>query len=171
MSTVRNAARNTRIDRDWLWFAAWLVVGASWCLALLGALSIGVFVAPVALLLTVLLLLALRRGSAVGLPGLLSGPALLLCYVAYLNRGGPSSGGCTRTHQGTVCAGSATGSPSGAGAGTTTEQWDPMPWLAAGVVFLVAGVVLFLLIRRQARRDRARRSPAGSGPAGLRFSA
>ena len=167
MSTVRN----TRIDRAWLWFAAWLVVGAGWCLALLTVLSIGIFVAPVTLLLTVLLLVAVRRGSAVGLPGLLSGPALLLFYVAYLNRGGPSSDGCT--DHGSVCAGSGTSGPSGTVTGTvsSTQEWDPTPWLVAGVVFLVAGLVLFLLIRHQAGRDRTRRSPAGSGPAGLRFSA
>jgi hypothetical protein len=171
MSTVQNTGngnaetRNRGVDRAWLWFAAWLLVGAGWCLALLTVLTIGIFVAPVMLLLTVLLLLAIRKGSAVGLPGLLSGPALLLFYVAWLNRDA-SSDGCT----GNVCAGSSGVVQPGTAPVSQTQGWDPTPWLAAGAVFLVAGVVLFVLVRRQARRDRTRRSPAG-GPAGLRFTA
>ncbi|HMG64694.1 MAG TPA: hypothetical protein VK599_17265 [Streptosporangiaceae bacterium] len=169
MSTAGNTVRKIRVDRSWLWFVAWTLVGASWCLALLTVLTIGILVAPVALLLTVLLLTAVRRGSAVGLPGLLSGPSLLLFYVAYLNRGGPGSDGCT--DHGNICTGSGTVSPSGTSTvSTSTQEWDPMPWLVAGSVLLVAGVVLFLLLRRQARQDHARRSPAG-GPAGLRFTA
>ena len=139
---------------DWLWFGAWAVVGGCWCLALATLLTIGVvFVAPVALVLTVLLLLGLRRGSAVGLPGLLSGPSAVIFYIGWLNRGGP----------GDVCTSTATEQ-------TCQTEWNPVPFLVAGSLVLVAGLLLFLLIRRQLNRGRTRRSPAG-GPAGLRFTA
>jgi hypothetical protein len=142
MSTVRN----TWLDRSWLWFGAWALVGAGWCLALLSLLTVGVFVAPVMALLTALLLRGLPRGSGQGAPGLLSGPSLTLFYIAWLNRGGP---GDVCTSDGSTC----------------TDEWSPVPWLVAGSVLLVAGAMLFLLVRRQARR-----SPAGP-PAGLRFTA
>jgi hypothetical protein len=145
MSTVRK--NGTAADRSWLWFAAWTVVGTGWCLALATVMTIGpVFVAPVVLVLTVLLLVALRRGSAVGLPGLLSGPAAVLFLIGYLNRGGP----------GPVCSTTATG-----GEGCT-DAWDPAPFLAAGSLFLVAGVVLFLVVRRKARRQDAHQGPTGN---------
>ncbi|MFC1429626.1 hypothetical protein ACEZDB_03025 [Streptacidiphilus sp. N1-3] len=144
-----------KVDRAWLWFAAWLLLGAGWCLALLTALTIGVFVAPVVLAATALLLWRAGKRSAVGLPGLVSGPALLLFFVGYLNRGGP---GDVCTADGTTC----------------TEEWDPTGWLVAGSVLLLAGVALFLVLRlvlrRRDRRVGTRRSPAG-GPAGLRFTA
>ena len=169
MSTVRNTADtagSTRIDRAWLWFAAWLLVGGGWCLTLLSMMTVGILVAPVMVALTVLLARAGRRGAEAGLPGLLSGPSLPLFYVAWLNRGGPTDGGCT----GNVCTGNSGVVRPGTAAVTQTQEWDPTPWLAAGAVFLVAGVVLFVLLRRQARRNPTRRSPAG-GPAGLRFTA
>jgi hypothetical protein len=139
MSTVR-------MDRSWLWFAAWLLVGAGWCLALATAMTIGlVFVAPVLLVLTVLLLVALKWGSAVGLPGLFSGPAAVLFLIGYLDRGGP----------GPVCTTSGTG-------GGCTDEWDPLPFLVAGSVFLVAGLVLFLLVRGRIRRQDAHQGPTGN---------
>jgi len=74
---------------SWAWFGAWLADGASYVVAVLGALSIGLFVLVVAIALTVVL--ATCRGSSVGSPGVISGAGLPLLYVAYLNRGGPGN--------------------------------------------------------------------------------
>ncbi len=93
--------------RDWLMFTGWLLIGASYLLALLTILSIGIFILPIMVVGTVAL--ATRRDTQRGLPGLVSGASLPLFLLTYLNRHGP----------GTYC---------------TT---------------LVAGVVLFLRLRRR----------------------
>src|SRR5437899_173201 len=69
------------------WFIAWCLVGAAYALAVAGAFTIGIFVLPVAIVATVAL--ASTRRSRIGLPGLIAGPAVLLGYLVYLNRGGP----------------------------------------------------------------------------------
>ena len=114
----------------WPWFAAWLLVGAGLALALLGAMTIGIFVLPVVTVVAVLL--ATRRPSHVGWPGLISGLSLPLFYVAYLNRDGP----------GEVCRAFASGG------GECKEEWSPLPWIAVGLVLLVAGVVVFIATTR-----------------------
>ncbi|MGW7540639.1 hypothetical protein ACWGKQ_05910 [Streptomyces sp. NPDC054770] len=117
--------------RAWLLFTGWLLTGACYLLALLTALSVGIFVLPVAVAGTVAL--ATRRDTRRGLPGLLSGASLPLFLLAYLNRHGP----------GTYCTSSATSSS------CTDGLLDPWLLLAAGLLVLVAGPVLFLRARRQ----------------------
>ncbi|MFD8811662.1 hypothetical protein ACFV23_09290 [Streptomyces sp. NPDC059627] len=117
--------------RAWLLFTGWLLTGACYLLALLTALSVGIFVLPVAVAGTVAL--ATRRDTRRGLPGLLSGASLPLFLLAYLNRHGP----------GTYCTTSATSSS------CTDGLLDPWLLLAAGLLVLVAGPVLFLRARRQ----------------------
>ncbi|HTG47702.1 MAG TPA: hypothetical protein VK646_08620 [Actinomycetota bacterium] len=114
------------------WFVAWMVVGAGCSLGLLSLLSIGVYVLAVTIAITIFV--ATRRGSTVGLPGLLSGFSVPLFYVAYLNRGGP----------GTVCTITASSQ-------TCTEEWSPWPWLVIGIALLVGGVVWFVAAGRQRR--------------------
>ena len=89
-----------------LWFMAWLVVGAGAVLAMLAALTIGVFILP--LCIVAMVVLATRRGSSQGLPGLVSGLSLPLFYVAYLNRDGPGTI-CTRSVSSVSC----------------TDEWSP----------------------------------------------
>jgi MYXO-CTERM domain-containing protein len=114
---------------DLLWFGVWFAVGAAYALALLGAMTIGVFVLPFAVVAT--LSIRRHRQARVGLPGLVSGLALPLWYVAYLNRDGP----------GTVCSAIAGGQ-------SCTDEWSPWPWLALGLGLLLAGVIVFARRRR-----------------------
>ena len=114
----------------WVWFVAWIFVGITFVFALLGAMTIGVFVLPVACGLAVFV--ATRRGSSAGIPGLISGASLPLFYVAYLNRDGP----------GNVCRSFADGGSA------CSEEWSPLPWLFIGVVWLLVGVAVFMNVNR-----------------------
>jgi len=108
-----------------IWFVVWVVVGALWSLVVVGAMTIGVFVAPVALAATVVL--GRRRDAHVGRPGIITGMSLPLLYVAYLNRAGPGMV-CHDIRGGVSC----------------TDEWSPWPWAVVGMVVLVAGVVAFV---------------------------
>lgn len=119
----------------WGWFVAWIVVGVAFMLAALGALTIGVFVLPIAVGLAVLL--ATRRGSSVGIPGLISGASLPVFYVAFLNRDGP----------GDICRSFADGGSS------CTEEWSPLPWLFVGALFLLGGIAVFVQLDRKRVRS------------------
>jgi len=110
--------------RPWGWFAAWCLTGGLWSFTFLAIASVGIFVLPVALVTTAILV---RRSYGSGMPGLLSGLGLPVFYVAYLNRDGP----------GNVCT-----SNSGGGQ-TCIQKWSPWPWLAAALVLTVAGLLLF----------------------------
>jgi hypothetical protein len=115
----------------WPWFCAWFLVGTLASLGVLTALTIGVFLLPIALVAAVFLVT--RRGRRVGLAGLVSGLGVPLLYVAFLNREGP----------GNVCTTTATGQ-------SCVDEYSPWGWLAAGAVFLLAGIVLGLVLRRRA---------------------
>jgi hypothetical protein len=126
-----------RPGRYWLWFVVWLAIG---CGAGLASLSIQLLLAPLA----VVSVLVVRRGIAGTSPvGLLSGLGVTALIVAYIQRKGP----------GTVYWHTATAS----GADT---YLDPRPWLIAGVVLVVAGVVTFALLERRAQ-DEPEQQPSG----------
>ncbi len=115
----------------WAAFLGWFVAGALYALAVLGMLTIGIFVLPIAIGLTVLLVRSPR--ASVGLPGLVSGLALPVLYVAYLNRDGP---GDVCTANGAHC----------------TEEWSPWPFVLVGVALLCAGIAVFVYLRARAGR-------------------
>ena len=115
----------------WVWFTAWLFVGAGYGLSLIGIASIGLFVLPLPVLATVLLVR--RQHPTSGLPGLISGLAIPLLCVAYLNRAGPGTI-CTTVIGGQEC----------------NDEWSPWPWLAVGVILLVLGVAAFIDRQRRA---------------------
>jgi hypothetical protein len=115
----------------WVWFMAWLFVGAGYALSLIGIASIGLFVLPLPVLATVLLVR--RQHATSGLPGLISGLAIPLLYVAYLNRAGPGTI-CTPVTGGQQC----------------SDEWSPWPWLAVGVLLFVLGVAAFIGRQRRA---------------------
>jgi hypothetical protein len=111
-------------------------VGALWTVTLLGALSVGIFVLPVALLAT--WLLARRNPAWRPRAGLLTGAAPPLLYVAFRNRSGPRL----------VCT-------EAAGTVSCAQQSAPWPWLIAGLLFALAGVAVYVLA---SRHTSARRS-------------
>jgi hypothetical protein len=124
MSDSPTIVSRRRPTLRWGWFAAWLILGATYALALLGLLTIGLFVAPIAVVGTVAV--ARRRDSPQGLPGLLSGVALPLFYVAYLNRDGPGSI-CSVSRGGQSC----------------IDEWSPWPWFGIGLVLALLGIAVF----------------------------
>jgi amino acid transporter len=126
----------------WGWFAAWLVLGATYALALVGVLTIGVFVAPIAVVGTVVV--ARRRDSLQGLPGLLSGVALPLFYVAYLNRDGPGSI-CSASRGGQSC----------------VDEWSPWPWFGIAVALALLGLAVFRIRGRSSTSAHVERSTRG----------
>ena len=103
------------------WFLAWLAVGVGLGL---GVSVLGVFAVPAALLAAVLLSVRHHGGRAA--LGALVGVGLLLLYVAYVQRKGP----------GTVSWHTATASGS-------NQYLDPRPWLVAGLLLVVGGLVAY----------------------------
>jgi hypothetical protein len=102
----------------WLSFLAWMSVGAA---IAFGFLSLGTFVLAPAVLIGIWL--AFQRSLRRGAFGLMAGLGAILLFVAWLNRGGPGNV-VTRT----------------ATSVSSTDAWDPRPWLAAGLVLVIAGV-------------------------------
>jgi hypothetical protein len=117
---------------EWRWFAAWMLVGGLYQFSMLGMMTIGLFVLPIPILATVLLVRVHAGGrSALGLVAGLSFP---LFYVSFLNHDGPGMI-CSAIEGGTAC----------------TEEMSPWPWLVAGVAFLALGTAAFWLSRPRPR--------------------
>jgi hypothetical protein len=115
-------------------FFLWMLAGAGLALGLLGILTIGIFVLPVAAALAIALARWPRTRNRTA-AGLLSGLGLVPLYVAYQNRGG----------SGTVCVSTATSQ-------SCTQEWSPWPWAGAGLALITASLVAFLILRaREAR--------------------
>lgn len=104
-------------------FLGWCVAGAGACFGVLSLLSVGWFVLLGTVLLAAWLWSVFDRGWAMG--GLLTGAALPVLYVAWLNRDGP----------GEVCTSTATSRTCG-------EESSPWPLVVAAMVLAVAGVVV-----------------------------
>jgi len=122
--------------QSWGWFGAWLPAGAAYAVGLVGIMSIGIFVLPVAIIGTVLL--ARHPASVRGVPGLVPGLGLPLLYVAYLNRG----------YGGPACQTSGSATPLQKVAYQCTQALNPWPWLAAGLLLIAAGLVVFVVRSR-----------------------
>jgi hypothetical protein len=110
----------------------WTIVGAGFAVGGVGYLSIGLFVLPASLLLT--LIVARWRGVTADAIGILSGIALPLFYVAFINRQGPGTV-CTSIPGGTSC----------------TDESSPWPWLVTGIVLMAVGLSVFLTRRHHSR--------------------
>lgn len=105
-----------------------MLVGGLYALSLLGMLTIGIFVLPIPVVATVLLVR--RQKAGLGALGLVAGIALPIFYVALLNHDGPGMI-CSAIEGGTAC----------------TEEMSPWPWLAAGLAFMALGISAFWFIR------------------------
>jgi hypothetical protein len=105
-------------------FAAWCVVGAGFCFGVLALLSVGWFVLLATFFFCAFLLWALEFGW--GWAGVLTGAALPLLYVAWLNRAGP----------GEVCTYTATGHSCG-------DESSPWPLVALAALLFAGGVMVF----------------------------
>ncbi|MGH3397085.1 MAG: hypothetical protein ACRDPO_20585 [Streptosporangiaceae bacterium] len=134
--------------RPRIWpFFAWAAVGAGWCVALLGVLSIGLFVLPL-VIGALIVLLVWPGGRTIAALGAVSGLGLVPLVVAYLNRGGP----------GDVCTTSASGGQS------CTTEWSPWPWLGAGLALVALGAVAFGLLRARLSQVPSAPPPPRPGP-------
>ena len=101
------------------WFWAWAAVGSA---GAVGLVSLG----PVALVPAVIAAAAMlrsQRGQR-SMFGLLTGAGLLSLFVAYVQRAGP----------GTTCWHTATASG-------CDQHLNPIPWLVAGLLLVLGGVV------------------------------
>jgi hypothetical protein len=116
------------------WLGAWLAVGAAFTLSFPGALTIGLFVLPFAL---VLLLIVVRRSPhLLEAIGLVSGTGVMLPLLAFRNRDYEpcSANGFQRLapgQQSVSCGG-----------------WNPHPWLYLGIAVTAAGVLAYLAASR-----------------------
>jgi hypothetical protein len=99
------------------WFWAWALVGVA---IALGMLSLGLLL----LVPSAVAILLMARRHPINAFGLLSGIGVMLLVVAYLQRQGP----------GTTCWHTATASG-------CDQHSDPIPWLVAGLLFFVAGII------------------------------
>jgi hypothetical protein len=133
----------------WGWYPAWALVGAGAALSLLGALTIGMYVAPFVVIGA--LALAWHDPARPAATGLICGLAVPPLWVAYLNREGP----------GTICATSGTGQ-------SCVDEWSPWPWVVVAVVLIATGVVASIATRRAATRTRARNEAATAYRPGTR---
>jgi hypothetical protein len=118
----------------WGWFLAWLLVGACGGVGLAAILTVG---AAFVVLAAVAAVFLLRRGPGRAVLGGVSGLALPLFYLAYLNRGGP----------GEVC-------HAVPGGQTCTDEYTPLPFLVAGALMLLAGCAIHVMTGRRGRAGR-----------------
>ncbi|MEI2779202.1 MAG: hypothetical protein V9G19_25220 [Tetrasphaera sp.] len=113
----------------WRGLAAWALFGALAGLSVLGILTIGIFVAPFAL---VLLAILLSRRVPHAAPGILAGLGVLLVWVSWVNR----------IESAATCSGSSD-TPD-----TCSRVVVPWVWLVPALLCLVAAALLLTRSRR-----------------------
>jgi hypothetical protein len=121
---------------SWQSLAHWTFALALLTFAVLGALSIGVFVLPFAVAAIVFAARRKRSWPEPYLGGVL-GVATVCLYVAY------------RARNYTPCTPSGTAVRLGPGERLTCGGLDPLPWLIVGGTLLTVGVIGYFLLRRR----------------------
>jgi len=125
---IANASASPFGPRSQLpWFLAWATVGVGFAL---GISALGLLAVPLALLVTILLVV--RHHADRSAFGSFVGLGLLSLYVAYVQRKGP---GTVSWH---------TATSSGA-----DQYLDPRPWLVAGILLVAVGIGAFLWRERR----------------------
>jgi hypothetical protein len=104
-------------------FLAWCLAGVGGSFGVLSILSVGAFLLLGTVFLSAVLLWRYGFGWSMG--GLLSGAAVPLLYVAWLNRDGP----------GEVCTTAATSV-------SCSDEWSPWPFVVVAVVLAISGLVV-----------------------------
>ena len=137
MADKRTVVDLTGHRTSWGWFLAWFAVGVCVTVGVAAILTVGPLFLVVGAVGAGLLL---WKGPRPAVAGGLSGLALPLFYIAYLNRGGP----------GEVC-------HAVSGGQTCTDEYTPVPFVVAGVLLFAAGFALFLKLDRTGRGDRPAR--------------
>jgi hypothetical protein len=112
----------------WSGYVLWVTAGALCSLSVVALLSIGPFIAPVAVLATAVA--ARRRPGMKNALGLVSGVGAVPLYVGFIHLG--SVAHCPRISSATSC-----------------EEFVAWPWLVVGVALVLAGLVGFAEKRRR----------------------
>jgi hypothetical protein len=128
---THNVASPAPRDRPtWPAFGTWAAIGVGYSLGLLSLLTVGAVILALTAIATIVL--TRWRRAVGGASGLVVGAALPVFYVAYLNRDGP----------GTVCT-------SDARSESCMDEWSPWPFIAAGLLLVAVGSVMFVVLRRR----------------------
>jgi hypothetical protein len=120
------------VDRrayTWWAFGSWCVAGVGLAAGVLSILTVGF--AVLFLTLAACGLLLWRVGFGPALTGIVTGGAVPVLYVAWLNRDGPGSH-CTVTPTSSSC----------------SHEWSPWPFVVVALVMVGVGVVAFVRLRR-----------------------
>ena len=117
--------------RPWSMYFGWLVVSILWIAGLASILSVGLLIITLAGVATWFMLR--QPSSRLGMSALLSVGALPFFVRARMN--GPAQGTVLRSN--------------GAGGVTGANYSNPWPWVAVGVLFFVASIVVFLITTRR----------------------
>ena len=123
---------------DWLSLLAWAIASLLLTLTLIGAASIGIFVAPFAIIAVVVAVRRNRVWPEAASGGLVGASAVCL-FVAYRNRG--------------YSACPPTGTPVRLGPGEhfACDGLNPVPWLTVGLLRAGLGLAGYILFRRSHR--------------------
>ena len=115
----------------WGWFLGWLVLGGCAGVGLAAVLSVGLVLV---LLAAVAAGFLLRKSPRNAIAGSLTGLSVPLFYIAYLNRSGPGNV-CHTTSSGQTC----------------TDEYTPIPFLAAGAILFFAGFLIFMMLNSRTK--------------------
>lgn len=123
--------------------AAWFGVSMLWTLSIIAGFSIGLYIMPIPVVLTALLIWA--RPPARSTLGLVFGAGLLVLMLGLLNLVGNQP--CEDT--GRIVDGAVVYGSGFDGSETSCSDFNAVPWIITGGAALVAGAVPFVLTQRR----------------------
>lgn len=129
----------------WRSLILWSIAFGTITFTVISAASIGLFVAPFALLITIIVVVWSRFRSEALPGGLLIGPGVIFLLVAFLNRGYVP---CSAEPVSLT-----------AGQNFSCGGLDPTPWLITGQILVAAGLASYFLLK--SARSKYRMTPKG----------